>query len=176
MSTPADAPPNTDPATRRAPPVDEASAHDGATVCRGAPWRIGAERGSTIPLMLGFFIVAGLMLTGGVVASAAFLQLRSLQSACDGAAIAAANGFERGGGQLGANLPFDADAAQSAVQSYAAAAWQEDASAVALDVAVDGDRVVVTCSRTAHVPFEAVFAPDGISQSVTATARAPLLG
>lgn len=134
------------------------------------------ERGSTIPLMLVFFVIAGMMLTGGVVVSSAFLQLRSLQSACDGAAIAAANGFERGGGQLGDNLPFDAASAQSAVTAYAAAAWQQDAAAVALDVAVNGDQVVVVCSRTAHVPFEAVFAPDGIEQSVTATARAPLSG
>lgn len=126
--------------------------------------------------MLVFFVVAGMMLTGGVVASSAFLQLRSLQSSCDGAAIAATNGFERGGDQLGASLPFDAASAEAAVQSYAAAAWQGDAASVALDVQVDGDRVIVVCARTAHVPFEAVFAPDGIEQTVTATARAPLFG
>lgn len=134
------------------------------------------ERGSTIPLILAFFVVAGLMLTGGVVASSAFLQLRSLQSACDGAAIAAANGFERGGGRLGANLPFDVASAEAAVQAYAAAAWQTDASAIGLDVNVNGEQVVVVCSKTAHVPFEAVFAPNGIQQTVTATARAPLFG
>ena len=138
--------------------------------------RAADERGSTIPLMLVFFVVAGMMLTAGVVASSAFLQLRSLQSACDGAAIAAANGFERGGGSLGDNLPFDAESAAAAVEAYAAAAWQGDVAAVALDVSVDGDRVVVVCSRTAHVPFEAAFAPDGFDQSVTATARAPLAG
>lgn len=141
---------------------------------QGSP-KLRDERGSTIPLILVFFVIAGLMLTGGVVASSAFLQLRSLQSACDGAALAAANGFERGGGQLGDNLPFDAASAEAAVQAYAATVWQ-GGSAVALDVAVDGDQVVVVCSRTAHVPFEAVFAPDGIEQSVTATARAPLIG
>jgi hypothetical protein len=151
--------------------------HDGA-LPTSSPRRLklADERGSTIPLMLVFFVVAGMMLTGGVVASSAFLQLRSLQSACDGAAIAAANGFERGGGELGDNLPFDAASAEAAVQAYAAAAWQADASAVALDVNVDGDQVVVVCSRTAHVPFEAVFAPNGIDQSVAAVARAPLDG
>ncbi|WP_134321735.1 pilus assembly protein TadG-related protein [Cumulibacter soli] len=134
------------------------------------------ERGSTIPLMLGFFILAGLMLTGGVVASSAFLQLRSLQSACDGAATAAANGFDRGGTHLGANLPFDPDAAQAAVMAYAATTWQGEAAAVSLDVQVNGDQVTVTCEKTAHVPFEVVFAPEGIAQSVTASARAPLAG
>ena len=138
--------------------------------------RLRDERGSTIPLMLVFFVVAGMMLTGGVVASSAFLQLRSLQSACDGAAIAAANGFERGGAPLGENLPFDAASAQAAVQAYAAAAWQGEVTSVALDVNVNGDRVVVVCSKTAHVPFEAVFTPGGIDQSVTSSARAPLYG
>lgn len=138
--------------------------------------RLREDRGSTIPLMLGFFILAGLMLTGGVVASSAFLQLRSLQSACDGAAVAAANGFERGGATLGEGLPFDADAAQSAVAAYAAQAWGADATEVDLIVDVDGERVVVSCTKTAHVPFEAVFSPGGISQTVTATSRAPLVG
>lgn len=136
----------------------------------------GADRGSTIPLMIGFFILAGLLLTGGVIASSAFLQLRSLQSACDGVAVAAANGFERGGTSLGEGLPFDPAAAQSAAAAYAAQAWGSEAEEVGLDVAVDGDRVVVQCSRTAHLPFEAVVAPGGISQTVTASSRAPLEG
>lgn len=140
------------------------------------PGRVRDDRGSTIPLMLVFFVVAGMMLTGGVVASSAFLQLRSLQSACDGAAIAATNGFERGGDQLGGSLPFDGTSAESAVQAYAATAWRGETTSPTLDVAVEGDRVIVVCSRTAHVPFEAVFAPNGIEQTVRATARAPLFG
>lgn len=143
--------------------------------CAGARDALRPDRGSTIPLMLGFFIVAGLMLVAGVVASAAFLQLRSLQSACDGAAIAATNGFGRVE-SVRANLPFDQMAAESAVAAYAAAAWGSDAAGVALVVQVDGDEVTVECSRTAHVPFEAVFAPNGIAQTVTSTARAPLIG
>lgn len=138
--------------------------------------RQNGERGSTIPLMIGFFILAGVLLTGGVVASAAFIQLRSLQSACDGAAVAAANGFERGGSQLGESLPFDSAAAKEAVAAYAVRAWGSEAAQVALDIEVNGDRVSVQCRKTAHVPFEAVFAPDGIGQSVTATSRAPLSG
>lgn len=134
------------------------------------------ERGSTIPLMIGFFILAGLMLTGGVVASSAFLQLRSLQSACDGVAAAAANGFERGGTTLGEGLPFDPAAAQSAATAYAAQAWGSEAADIGLAVAVDDDRVIVQCTKTAHVPFEAVISPGGISQTVTASSRAPLEG
>ena len=140
------------------------------------PRRWRQDDGSTMPLIIGFFMLAGLMLVGGVVASAAFLQLRSLQSACDGAAVAAANGFERGGQSLGDSLPFDQAAAASAVSAYAGHAWGSEATQVGLDVDVDGDRVIVQCSKTAHVPFETVFALDGIDQTVTATSRAPLRG
>ena len=138
--------------------------------------RLRDEQGSTIPLMIGFFMLAGLLLTGGVVSAAAFLQLRSLQSACDGAAIAAANGFERGADTLGEGLPFDPDAARAAVSAYAVQTWGADAANVGIDIAVDGERVVVQCARTAHVPFEVVFSPGGIEQSVTSTSRAPLQG
>jgi len=134
------------------------------------------ERGSTIPLMLGFFILAGAMLIGGIVAAAAFVQLRSLQSGCDGAAVAATNGFSRGSGTLDAGLPFDEDAARAAVAAYAASAWGQEAAAVEIDLAVDQGRISLRCTRVAHVPFEAVFAPEGITQTVFATSRSPLVG
>ncbi|WP_153503354.1 pilus assembly protein TadG-related protein [Cumulibacter manganitolerans] len=135
-----------------------------------------SEQGSTIPLLIGFFMLAGLLLTGGVVAGAAFVQLRSLQSACDGAAIAAANGFERGGTTLGEALPFDPGAARAAVATYAVQAWGAEAAQVDIGIDVVGEQVVVRCARTAHVPFETVFAPGGVHQVVTATSRAPLQG
>ena len=54
--------------------------------------------------------------------------------------------------------------------------WKRYVSGLARVQEVNGDRVIVQCRKTAHVPFEAVFAPDGIGQSVTATSRAPLSG
>ena len=52
--------------------------------------RLADDRGSTIPLILGCFVVAFLIVAGSVAAGDAFLQQRNLQSVCDGAAAAAA--------------------------------------------------------------------------------------
>lgn len=132
------------------------------------------DRGSTLPLMIGFFLLAGLLLTGGVTASAAFLAQRELQSSCDGAAIAAAHGFTRSEDNTG--LSFDPDAAQLSVAQYAAEAWGAEAAQVGIDVQVDGDRVIVSCRKTADVPFDDIFAPSGIDQTTVSSANAPPVG
>lgn len=138
--------------------------------------RPGGDRGSTLPLMLAFFMIAGLLLTGGVTASAAFLAQRDLQSACDGAAVAGASGFVRTTTGRAADLAFDETLARNVIAQYAVDAWGRDASAVDIGIAVDRTRVVVTCARVVHVPFEAIFAPGGVARSVTSSADAPLLG
>ena len=132
------------------------------------------DRGSTLPLLLGFFMIAGLLLTGGVTASAAFLAQRDLQSACDGAAIAGASGFVRTAGASTADLRFDETLAKNAVAQYAADVWGD--ADVDLDVAVEGTRVVVTCARVVHVPFEGLFSPGGIGRTATSSADAPIVG
>ena len=48
------------------------------------------DRGSTIPLILGFFLIALIMVVGSVALGQAFVQQRGLQDICDGAAAAAA--------------------------------------------------------------------------------------
>lgn len=134
----------------------------------------GGDRGSTMPLILGFFMIAGLLLTGGITASAAFLAQRDLQSACDGAAVAGASGFMRTTGGSTADIAFDETLAGHAIAQYALDAWGSDA--VDIQVNVDGTRVVVTCARVVHVPFEALFSPGGINRTATSSADAPLLG
>ena len=132
------------------------------------------DRGSTLPLMLGFFMIAGLLLTGGITASAAFLAQRDLQAACDGAAVAGASGFLRTTGESTADIAFDEILAGNAIAQYSVDAWGTDA--VDIDVDVDGTRVVVTCARVVHVPFEALFSPGGINRTATSSADAPILG
>ena len=56
--------------------------------------RLSDDRGSTIPLILGFFLIGLLMVGGAVLASDAFTHQRDLQSVCDGAAIAGANAID----------------------------------------------------------------------------------
>ena len=48
------------------------------------------ERGSTLPFVLVCWLVAALMVFGAIAASDAFLEQQRVQSACDGAALAAA--------------------------------------------------------------------------------------
>ncbi|MCW2644247.1 MAG: putative Flp pilus-assembly TadE/G-like, partial [Pseudonocardiales bacterium] len=48
------------------------------------------DRGTTIPLILGFFIIALITVAGAVAAGDAFVQQRGLQDVCDGAAAAGA--------------------------------------------------------------------------------------
>ena len=48
------------------------------------------EQGSTFPLIIGFFLLAMLVVAGSVAAGDAFVQQRGLQDTCDGAALAAA--------------------------------------------------------------------------------------
>jgi Flp pilus assembly protein TadG len=49
------------------------------------------EAGSTLPFVLVCWLVAALMALGAIAASDAFLEQQEVQSACDGAALAAAN-------------------------------------------------------------------------------------
>ena len=48
------------------------------------------DRGSTLPLILGFFLLALIMVAAAVSLGQAFVQQRDLQDVCDGAATAAA--------------------------------------------------------------------------------------
>ena len=53
-----------------------------------------ADDGSTIPLVLGFFLIGLLVVAGAVLASDAYTKQRDLQSICDGAVLAAANAVD----------------------------------------------------------------------------------
>ena len=50
--------------------------------------RGGDDTGSTIPMILGFFLLAMLMVAGSIALGQAFVQQRDLQDVCDGAAAA----------------------------------------------------------------------------------------
>ena len=55
----------------------------------------GADRGTVLPLVLLSFLLAGLLVTAGTAASAAFLAQRDLAGVCDGAALAGAAALDR---------------------------------------------------------------------------------
>lgn len=150
--------------------------------------RIRPEAGSTIPLVLGFFVIAALMIFGAVTASAAFLAQRDLAAVCDGAAVAAAQSVDptalyasptAAGAAMPARLPLDATAVDAALARYVAAGgYSADADGLTVTggVAGDGSTAMVRCTRTVALPFSAVFGlPDGVVRTAVASARSPVL-
>lgn len=135
------------------------------------------DRGSTVPLILGFFLVSLLMVAGAVAAGDAFVQQRGLQSLCDGAAADAAGSaidLDRGPGVgTGDALRFaDVDAA---INDYLARDPERANIRVRAGLSADRETITLTCTDTATIAFGSFFGKGGgIVQNATSSARAPL--
>lgn len=131
------------------------------------------DRGSTIPLILGFFLIGLLMVAGAVLASDAFTHQRDLQSVCDGAAIAGANAIDGPAArtqQLRTALPLAS--VQAAVQSYLAEDARRSEVSVQAVVAADGSTVLTDCRVTTRLAFARLIGhPDGIDQHARSQAQ-----
>ncbi len=134
------------------------------------------ERGSTMPLVLGFFLIALMLIAGGVAAGDAFVQQRGLQDVCDGAAAAAAStaaDLTRGGSGIGVTgaLRF-ADVERAAVDYLARDPYRAGVS-ISATLSVDAETLMLTCTQTSHIAFGAMFGKgDGVRHTATASARA----
>ncbi|HJQ42595.1 MAG TPA: pilus assembly protein TadG-related protein [Jatrophihabitantaceae bacterium] len=135
------------------------------------------ERGSTLPLVIGFFALGTLVAAGAVAAGDAFVQQRGLQAVCDGAALAAAAGS--------ADLDRAADVAESgelrfssaeaAVADYLARDPGRREVQAMTTTSVDERTIEVRCVEVRPVTFGALFGrPRGIRHVVRSSARAPL--
>jgi len=147
---------------------------------RNAPFEVGRrpERGQASLLILGFFLIA-VMLVGVVVdASAAYLRRQALDGLADGAALAAANGVQ--GEQvytsgLGETAEIDPVAAREYVATYLAQtrAYQRF-DRLTYQVLPAGDSVTVRLSA----PLDLPIAPPGWTDDPwvdgTATAAVPV--
>ncbi len=137
--------------------------------------------GSVLVLLLGFAVLALVLV--GVVAdlSKVFLAKRALASTADGAAIAAAQAIDLEALYTGSadpgSLPIDGRAAEAAARGHLA----RDGSAAAYD-AFALDRVEATptqatvevSARVALIFGAFVSGPDGVRVSASATARSPI--
>ena len=132
------------------------------------------ERGSALPLVLACWLVAALMALGAIAASHAFLEQQEVQSACDGAALAAANRTDeavvyREG--LAAELPLTRATAQAAIADQLAD------GGIRLDswsAETDGAEVTVRCTRSVDVAFGWLFLGGRpLERTAVASARAP---
>jgi predicted permease len=135
-----------------------------------------AERGSTLPFILVCWTVAALMAFGAIAASDAFLEQQSVQSVCDGAAIAAANSTDVGlvyARGVGDDLPLTRATAQAAIADQLAVggtrldSWSAE---------TDGAEVTVRCTRTVDIAFGWLFLGGRpLERTAVASARAPTL-
>lgn len=140
--------------------------------------RIRDDRGSIIPLALGFFLLALLLVGGAVAYSDVFTKQRDLQAICDSAAIAAANNVDRGalhGGSSGtATVPLAR--ADELVRAYLGRDSAGRGVAATTSVSLGGQTVEVVCRRHNRIAFGAlILKSGGVDQTAYSSAQAPLI-
>ena len=140
--------------------------------------RLADDRGSTIPLILGCFLLAFLIVAGSVAAGDAFLQQRNLQSVCDGAAAAAATSADlataRETGDVGGSALRLANV-QEAVDRYLSRDTSRSSVHIEARLSVDAETVSLACVERTEIAFGAVFGKGGgVDHHAVSTARAPL--
>ena len=134
------------------------------------------DRGSTVPLILGFFLISLLVVAGAIAAGDAFVQQRGLQSVCDGAVADAAGSaidLDRSLG-VGSGDSLRFVHVDSAVTAYLARDPERGDVRVSADLSPDRRTVTLTCTDTATIAFGSFFGRGaGIVQSATSSAKAP---
>src|SRR4051812_34321957 len=143
---------------------------------RAGPVR--ADRGSTIPLILGFFLLALIMVAGSVALGEAFVQQRDLQDVCDGAAAAAAASGadldrEHGVGS-GDSLRFGD--VRPVLGAYLARDPSRSGVHVRARLSPDATRITLRCEQTTVLPFGAFFGRGHVHHIAISTARAAVVG
>lgn len=133
------------------------------------------DRGSTLPLLLGFLVIALLVTAGAVALGDAFVQQRGLQSVCDGAAAAAgaaALDLSRHDG-IGASVSAPLAGVEAAVREYLDRDAQRRPVQALVRLSSDARRVDVECRETQTVAFGALFGKaGGVRHVAYASARA----
>jgi uncharacterized membrane protein len=136
------------------------------------------DRGSTIPLILGFFLLALAMVAGSVALGQAFVQQRDLQDVCDGAATAAAASsadLDRAVEVAGADsLRFAG--VRAVVDAYLARDVTRHGVSVRPQLSPDRERITLTCSQTTSLAFGGMFGRAHVHHTATSTARAAVTG
>lgn len=144
-----------------------------------ARWRrltATGEEGSTIPLVLVFFLIGLLMVAGAVMASDAYTKQRDLQSICDGAALAAANSVDARAARthpLTGVLPLSS--VDTAATAYLARDPNRAQVRIQASLSPDGKTVRIDCQQHTTLAFGAVIGRGGgVDEHATATAQSAL--
>ena len=140
------------------------------------------DEGQLLLLVLGYTLIAGLLVTVVVNLSTTYLHRRSLVAAADGAALSAANQPDLARIYAGAGevLPLSESGARAAVRQYARdgeLAERFDGFRV-VGVDTDGQTVTVTLGATVRMPFLNLLSAgyaEGYPLRATARATSPLV-
>ena len=135
------------------------------------------DNGQLAILVLGYTVIAALLVVVVVDLSHAFLYRRALAAAADAAAVAAASSpdldalYRKGAGD---GLPLDEASARRAVEQYVEDADLRDRfrGLAVQSVEVRGDRVAVTFVATVRLPVVDLVVGAGEDRPVAATATA----
>jgi hypothetical protein len=144
----------------------------------GRPGRSGRDGGSTVPLILGLFLIALIVVAGAVAAGDAFVAQNQLQDECDGAAVVAASSASLDGGRHGADSAggfLVLGDVQAVVDQYR----QRDSSRAAItmvaSIADDGVTVTVRCREIHPLAFGSLFGfGNGVTHNASSTSRGRL--
>lgn len=139
------------------------------------------DAGHVMVLLIGYVLVVLLLITVVAAAGSVYIGHKKLFSMADGAALAAADTFELSGGS-GDSVPgtlLSDDGVLAAAQNYLGSVEaQAGLDGIVLDPSTgagDGRSAQVSMSAVVHPLFINFLVPDGITISVTSTARARLL-
>lgn len=132
------------------------------------------ERGSILPLVIGYAALALAIVLVCVNAISLFLAQKRIDALADAAALAASDGFEIvvDGDDVGIRL--DRAAARGQAEQVIGAAVV-DAALVRVDT-TDGSTARATVTTQWEPFLLTAFVPDGVALAATATSRAALAG
>lgn len=136
------------------------------------------DRGSVLPLILGFFVLALLVVGAAVSVGQAFTQQRDLQDACDGAASAAAasaGDIDRGG-SLAAQSSLQFVEVSRTVTSYFERDPSRHGIGFRVELSDDRRRITLRCRQTAPLAFGRVVGRPDLVHTAVSSARAAVVG
>lgn len=138
------------------------------------------DQGSTIPLILGFFLIAFMMVAGSIALGEAFVQQRDLQDTCDGAATAAAASAANLDRSVTAQTSDNESLPFVDVRGVVDAYLQRDPDRhdvqIRARLSPDRERITLTCTRTTSLALGGFFGRGHVRHTTTSSARATVIG
>lgn len=137
-----------------------------------------ADAGSVLPLILGFFLLALIVVGAAVSLGQAFVAQSNLQDTCDGAAAAAAasaGDLDRGGSLASASSLQFADV-DRAVDDYLARDRSRQAVTYQASLSDDRRRLTLRCRQSVPLAFGRLIGSPELVHTVVSSARAVVVG